>query len=221
MPELCAHPRPIRYLGRNLNNLLARSNGVNEMLVQELLTVASFETAPDAWIFRNRLVSNGIDAFVADEHTVNMYWLYSNAVGGVKVQVPLRQLGLFRELELQRIPPESELAMHAADSALDDFGIEVCQRCGSSEITDSTWSKPWTFVLWLIFGFPIPVYAPTTSCNACGYRIPAQFKLPTQFRIIHILILTTIVAFLLGILNYADIDWQNFSTVQTPWAAPK
>lgn len=202
-----------------------------EMPAQQLITVASFETAPDAWIFRNRLASNGINAFVADEHTVNMYWLYSNAVGGVKVQVPFTELRLVREIESLAIPLSSELEIHAADSTSDEPGLDVCRSCGSSDITNTTWSKPWTFVIWLIFGLPVPVYAPTTDCNICGYkmwhvvRIPSQLQLPsqlpTQFGIIHLLVLTTVAAFALGISIHAGVDWQSLTTVQAPSEMPK
>lgn len=53
-----------------------------------LATVASFSFAHEAHIARAKLESEGIPAVLADEHTVNMQWLYSNALGGVKVQVP-------------------------------------------------------------------------------------------------------------------------------------
>lgn len=200
------------------------------MQAQQLVTVASFETAPAAWILRNRLASNGISAFVADEHTVNMYWLCSNAVGGVKVQVPLTQLRLVREIESQAIAPVSELEIHADDSDVDKLELDVCGSCGSVEITNTTWCKPWTFVLWLIFGVPIPVYAPTTDCNICGerlwhfVRIPPQLQLPssipTQFGIIHLLLVTTVAAFALGISMYAGVDWQSLTTFQPSSEVP-
>ena len=66
----------------------------------ELITVASFETAPEAWIYQNRLEANGITAFVADEHVANAYWLYSTAIGGVKVQIPDREIKSFRRFEV-------------------------------------------------------------------------------------------------------------------------
>ncbi|KAA0446357.1 MAG: DUF2007 domain-containing protein [Candidatus Thioglobus sp.] len=53
-----------------------------------LTTVARFSFAHEAYIARAKLESEGIPATLADEHTINMQWLYSNALGGVKVQVP-------------------------------------------------------------------------------------------------------------------------------------
>ncbi|MBE8190330.1 MAG: DUF2007 domain-containing protein [Candidatus Thioglobus sp.] len=53
-----------------------------------LVTVASFSFAHEAYIALAKLDSEGIPVVLADEHTINMQWLYSNALGGVKVQVP-------------------------------------------------------------------------------------------------------------------------------------
>ncbi|MDZ4299014.1 MAG: DUF2007 domain-containing protein [Moraxellaceae bacterium] len=53
-----------------------------------MITVARFSLAIEAHIARAKLESEGIPAFVADEHTVTAQWLYSNAIGGVRLQVP-------------------------------------------------------------------------------------------------------------------------------------
>ena len=41
----------------------------------------------DAYLLRARLEGSGITAYVRDENLVTLDWLYSNAVGGVKVDV--------------------------------------------------------------------------------------------------------------------------------------
>ncbi len=50
-------------------------------------TVARFDEPTSAHVARAFLESEGIPAFVADEYVVGAYWLYANAVEGVKVQV--------------------------------------------------------------------------------------------------------------------------------------
>jgi hypothetical protein len=52
----------------------------------DLVTVATFMTAPEAHIARNALDAAGIRSVVTDGETVAMDWLLSNAIGGVKVQ---------------------------------------------------------------------------------------------------------------------------------------
>lgn len=49
--------------------------------------VARFDSMPEAHIAMGRLEVEGIDAWLADEHLVQTDWLYSIAVGGIKLQV--------------------------------------------------------------------------------------------------------------------------------------
>jgi hypothetical protein len=53
-----------------------------------LVTIASFCFPHEAHIARAKLESENIPVVVADEFTISMQWLYSNALGGVKIQVP-------------------------------------------------------------------------------------------------------------------------------------
>lgn len=50
-------------------------------------TVATFTTPEDAHLFRTFLESNGIEGFLLDEHFVQLFWHYSNAIGGVRLVV--------------------------------------------------------------------------------------------------------------------------------------
>lgn len=53
-----------------------------------MITIAAFREPAPARIARGFLDSAGIPAEVADEYLVGIHWLYSNAVGGVKLNVP-------------------------------------------------------------------------------------------------------------------------------------
>ncbi|MBS0664549.1 MAG: DUF2007 domain-containing protein [Verrucomicrobia bacterium] len=50
-------------------------------------TIASFSQPVEAHLLRTRLEAEGIPAYIRDENLVTLDWLYSNAVGGVKVDV--------------------------------------------------------------------------------------------------------------------------------------
>ena len=52
-----------------------------------LMTVATFGDPVEANLAKNRLESSGVQAFLADEETVNMDWLLGNAIGRIKLQV--------------------------------------------------------------------------------------------------------------------------------------
>lgn len=51
------------------------------------VTVLTTILPQQLWIIRGRLEAEGIECFIKDELTVQSYNLYSNAVGGVKLQV--------------------------------------------------------------------------------------------------------------------------------------
>jgi hypothetical protein len=53
----------------------------------KLVTIARFDLAGQAHIAKNALEAVGIKSVLADEQTVAMDWLLSNAIGGIKVQV--------------------------------------------------------------------------------------------------------------------------------------
>ncbi len=49
--------------------------------------IARYDGMPDAHIAMGRLAAEGIESWLADEHLVQTDWLYSIAVGGIKLHV--------------------------------------------------------------------------------------------------------------------------------------
>ncbi|RJQ49565.1 MAG: hypothetical protein C4528_00130 [Gammaproteobacteria bacterium] len=62
----------------------------------KLVTVATYDLMPYAHIAKGRLEAEGIPAVLADEHLVQADWLYSPAVGGIKLQVEAEFAGRAR-----------------------------------------------------------------------------------------------------------------------------
>ena len=65
---------------------------------ESLVTLTKCSLPPHAHAIRVRLESEGIPVFLFDEFTITMDWLLSNAIGGVKVQVPEPYLERAREI---------------------------------------------------------------------------------------------------------------------------
>jgi hypothetical protein len=128
---------------------------------ERLLTVASFSTAPEAYLAKNRLDSADIYAMIVDEHTVGINWLYSNAVGGVKVKVFEKDLVQARAI-LEMNAPESE-----SKSALSN-GWGVCPVCGSENVEYYS-DKRGPFLTWLTLGFPILPVRKKLRCLSCNH----------------------------------------------------
>ncbi len=168
--------------------------------------MSSFESAPLAWIYRNQLVDFGLDAIVTDEFTVATYWLYSNAIGGVKVQIPTSHMTLLDEF-LDR----NSIARICDRNTNSTSNKTTCLECGSDEISISKLSIRWIFLIWLLAGIPIPIYSRSTYCYDCGARSGPPSTFSGQFNIVHLLYLMTFVAVVLGISIQLGTTWISHS----------
>ena len=52
-----------------------------------MVTIATFDFLPEAEIARGRLLAEGIDASLADQHLLHTDWLYRITIGAIKLQV--------------------------------------------------------------------------------------------------------------------------------------
>jgi rubredoxin len=116
--------------------------------------------------------------FVADEYTVTMNWLYSNAIGGVKLQVKEddveQAMAVLAPHDQEQEPVEQE-----TDDLEDD---PTCPNCGSLDISYERYSMRWVFASWAfsglilttlfgaLGGFPLPFLKREWYCRACDYR---------------------------------------------------
>jgi len=125
-----------------------------------LITVATFSFPHEAQIAKAKLDSEGIPAFIIDEHTINAQWLYSNALGGVKLQVPLQYSETAKEV----------VAEDRAELLDTEFDAEMrrCPSCGSEDSRPYTKGKSPALVLFLLLGFPLFFYKHGYICRVCG-----------------------------------------------------
>lgn len=160
----------------------------------KLVTVARFSHPHESHVWRARLESEGISCFIADEHTISAYWFYSNAVGGVKLQVSRADVdeaeailaasheeaaesleAHWSELDAQTQKP----AMPARAPALQydetpDEDAEPaeaeptrCPRCDSTEVYYEKFSRPMIFLSILLLGIPLPFLSRRWTCRNC------------------------------------------------------
>lgn len=125
--------------------------------------VARFTEPYLAHIVKGRLEADGIDAKVVDEHIVQMNWLYSFAVGGVKVQVQESDLDRARTI-LKRDFAE-ELAS-TIEAQLAPSPQEICPKCQSISISVNRYSY-WSLIPSLLFSAPIFFRRKKWVCNKC------------------------------------------------------
>jgi hypothetical protein len=128
--------------------------------VSKPIVVGRFSFPHEAHIARGLLESAGLKAFVTDEHTINANWLYSQALGEVKLSVPASQVA----------DAVSLLSQDFSGSLESEFGVETytCPKCGSQDSENFTKGKLPAFVVFILIGFPLFFYKHGRKCRACG-----------------------------------------------------
>ena len=112
-----------------MERLGCRQLGLGGCTEFRLETIASFREPSAAYIAKSLLEAEGIPARITDEHTVGAYWLYSHAVGGVKLQVEAEHAA--RASALLEEDRSSLLAELSKDLEPEDH---ECPRCGSQDV---------------------------------------------------------------------------------------
>ena len=131
------------------------------------VTVATFWQAPSAHIARLRLESAGIDCAILDENLVATDWLYANAVGGIKLQVPTTDAD--RAVELLSGKHGDPGPTNPERQPLFD-GQDRCPACGSREVYPVRLSRRLIFLSILLLGAPLPIFTRRTRCATCAFE---------------------------------------------------
>jgi hypothetical protein len=120
-------------------------------------TIATFSKPEEAHLFRTRLEAAGIPAYVQDEHFIQMDWLYSNAIGGVRVQIADEDLAAAREFLAADSPQPSPEAVDV-----------ICPKCGSCHTAPDERFRRISFLSLLLISFPLLLARHRWRCASCG-----------------------------------------------------
>ena len=132
---------------------------------QKLVTVASFRDLPNAGLAKSRLEGEGIPCFLANEHLIGISWVYSDAVGGVKVRVPeqyVEQASMLLQEDRSDVLARVEYQFGELD------WTDLCERCGSSDIEVIKAHRRGA-ALSLLLSFPFVFFRKRNRCRRCGY----------------------------------------------------
>jgi len=113
---------------------------------------------------RSALESAGIECFLRDENTIRIDWLWSNLMGGIRLQVADADVDAAEEVLSQPIPQSVPVAGEA------DYQQPKCPKCGSlnSRFNNRDAKIAATSILLLGFPVPSPPEHDYWHCNECG-----------------------------------------------------
>ncbi len=126
-----------------------------------LTTIATYTFPYEAQIAKAKLDSEGIPAFIADELTINMQWLYSNAMGGVRLQV----LDDYAQQAIAVLSVDSSDVLEREQGGDDS----PCSACGSTDVEPYQIGKRWAFLVFIGLDFPLFPVKNTVRCRQCGH----------------------------------------------------
>ncbi len=96
--------------------------------MRKFVTVASFDSPIEAHLAKGRLENEGVPVFIAHENHVWANWVFSQALGGVKVQVLEKNVEAARKVLRKHLKGEYELDL---SSEFNDIKNNCCPKCGS------------------------------------------------------------------------------------------
>ena len=122
-----------------------------------MITIGSFSKAEDAHLMRMRLEAGGVQAFIQDENMAQMAWTYSNAIGGVRVQIAEEDVEDAKEILREKYISDAEPNM------------AECPKCGSRDSAPDELPRRIAYLTLLIFGFPFLFSKSRWKCNTCKH----------------------------------------------------
>ena len=137
--------------------------------MNKLVTIATFTSPWEAHIAKGRLDADGIPAFIAHEHHISAAWFLSNALGGVKLQVPEAYADAAQEIIQSHINGEYEEDLKQEFVNLEQ---NACPRCKSKEYK-SRLSYGTLFLVFLTLGLTsviFPIRKEIHICKNCGNK---------------------------------------------------
>jgi len=132
----------------------------DDLELRRMVTVSKFRDLPEALLAKGCLDSAGIESLLVDDNLVRLDWLWSNMMGGVKLQVAASDADAASEILNQPIPEEFDVA------GVGEYQQPHCPKCQSLDVTFKELNRPVSYMtVWL--HVPIPVYRRAWRCHAC------------------------------------------------------
>jgi predicted nucleic-acid-binding Zn-ribbon protein len=131
---------------------------------KKVTTIRQYRDQAEASMARSVLQSAGIDCFLRDENTIRIDWLWSNLMGGIRLQVAEEDVEAAEAVLSEPIPD------HIAVEGEADYEQPQCPKCGSLDTSFNNLDAKVGATSILLFGFPLPspVDQDYWHCYNCG-----------------------------------------------------
>jgi hypothetical protein len=136
------------------------------------VTLARCSSAVVGDFVRSLLDQAGIESVLQDQYLSQVFAFLTGPIGGVRVQVRLRDMPA--ALEVLRHPPQPLAADGAPDleggAVLTEVPTLQCPECGSGTVSFEPAEPEGFLIRWLEQLIPLPFLHGHWECDACGKR---------------------------------------------------
>jgi hypothetical protein len=133
-------------------------------LLDQLVTIARFDTSGDAHVAKCTLEGAGIYCVLRDEEIVSMVWWYSLLIGGIKLQV--RQSDVAAANEILATEPSESLV----GEAMEQEQRPRCPKCGAMDVIHERIWRRFAMGSLFVLGIPIPIRRDGWKCRKCCHE---------------------------------------------------
>jgi hypothetical protein len=138
-----------------------------------LVTLRQFRDLPEALLAKGALESAGIQCYLADDVMIRMDWLWSNALGGIKLCVKTDDVEASARLLDQGIPEGFEV------TGAGEYEQPRCPNCQSLDISFEDLNKPVAYT-GILFGLPLRLSRRRWKRHSCGREWPESEDVSEQ-----------------------------------------
>jgi hypothetical protein len=138
---------------------------------KQFVVVRHIRDMPEALLSKSILESAGIECYLGDVGVIRMDWLWSNAVGGLKIWV--RQEDAESALELLNQGATGDFAVEGVG----EYKQVRCPNCQSLEVSFEGISKRAAYA-GILIGVPATFELNRWTCSSCGHQWPETIEPP-------------------------------------------
>ena len=130
------------------------------------VTIATYMDIPLAELARAKLESEGIYCFLQGKHHIGVNWLYSNALGGVRLQVRQEDEAVARKILEE---DESSLLDNEELDLPEPHEDDRCEKCGSTDLEFVNRAR--LSGLLMLLNIPALFWGKFIRCRRCGQKM--------------------------------------------------
>jgi hypothetical protein len=138
-------------------------------MAEGLVTLWRYRDLPEALVAKSKLDSDAVPCFLADFGIVRLDWFWSNAVGGVKLQVADENVEHALALLSEEIP-----AGFTAEETGEAYRQPECSKCHSRYVSFEPMYKGVALLALWVLALPLWIPKRLWHCEDCGHEWKAD-----------------------------------------------